>query len=1067
MKIHRSIAYFLAFFSFSLGICSSQAQSSAFNYQGYLSTAGQPANGSYEIQVGLYDSAAGGSTLGTFGATGVLVTNGVFNLALDFGGNQFSGADRWLEIGVRTNGSVEAYTTLLPRQPVTRQPYAIFANTAGSAVQLQSGGAIAVRLQPSGLAGYGPNLVGGSPGNSISAWAGGSTILGGGTTSYPNFIESLDSVIGGGFDNHVLGGADESFIGTAVVSLIGSNAANAFIGGGSFQEIQASGGVVVGGRSGKIDAGSLYAFIGAGDNNRIQTNSVSSSILGGNGNVISNEVSAAVVGGGFFNRIGDDANWAGIFGGRGNWIGSGASQAFLGGGYQNIISNSATYSAIGGGYHNSIMKSSQAGFIGGGAENLIGPSTYAATVGGGVGNTNQGYSATIPGGYDNSALGQFSFASGTHARALHDGAFVWSDSQNSEFNSANNNEFAVRAKGGVRMETSGAGMKVDGAKVLTGIIEAGDLADGSITAAKIAPGAVDAGRIATGSVVRSVNGLRDSLILEAGEGFKLATNGNTLTLSTGGWQLNGNQAGSNSFLGTLDNSPLNLRVGNRVGLRLTPGNDPGYLDFPNVLSGSSLSAVGAGVSGATLLGGGSSLLFSAFIGSSFATVAGGFGNRIYTNSAASVVAGGFANQIASNSSYSVIGGGIGNMINAMVGTISGGADNNVGTGGQGAFIGGGRANLANTTNSAVLGGSYNQIGFGGFGSVINGGTSNQILASLNATILAGDNNIIYLGNDSAILGGTSNVVAAAGSVAAGTQARALHSGSFVWADPSPNPLESTAPNQFVARSIGGVRFITSLGTPDVVTYSYFTKYDYVEVPAGTPGAVEHYRCEDAIYTDYDCGFDASIPPASPISPILTGKPKDFSLNLGWHNPWGSSGGGGDASSGDPRTPGRQPGEYIISTNYVLITATNIYTTTNHGGFSAPAGVKLDPGAGSWSSLSDRNAKANFSPVDGAEILEKIAALPITSWNYRSQPESIRHLGPVAQDFRAAFHLGSDDTTITTTDEEGVALAAIKGLNQKVEEQAREAKAKDAKIISLENRLAELEKLINAKLSKPN
>ena len=112
----------------------------------------------------------------------------------------------------------------------------------------------------------------------------------------------------------------------------------------------------------------------------------------------------------------------------------------------------------------------------------------------------------------------------------------------------------------------------------------------------------------------------------------------------------------------------------------------------------------------------------------------------------------------------------------------------------------------------------------------------------------------------------------------------------------------------------------------------------------------------------------------------------------------------------------------------------------------------------WINASDRNLKANFVPVNSRDILEKVAELPITQWNYKSDANTA-HLGPVAQDFRAAFGLGADDKSIATVDEGGVALAAIQGLNQKLEEQAETLKSKDARIHTLESRLADLEKAV--------
>lgn len=105
--------------------------------------------------------------------------------------------------------------------------------------------------------------------------------------------------------------------------------------------------------------------------------------------------------------------------------------------------------------------------------------------------------------------------------------------------------------------------------------------------------------------------------------------------------------------------------------------------------------------------------------------------------------------------------------------------------------------------------------------------------------------------------------------------------------------------------------------------------------------------------------------------------------------------------------------------------------------------------------SDRNAKEDFTPVNARLVLEKVVGLPITEWHYRTQKES-RHIGPMAQDFRAAFGLGRDEKHITSVDADGVALAAIQGLNAKLEEQVR---AKEARILELEKAVAELKALM--------
>lgn len=108
--------------------------------------------------------------------------------------------------------------------------------------------------------------------------------------------------------------------------------------------------------------------------------------------------------------------------------------------------------------------------------------------------------------------------------------------------------------------------------------------------------------------------------------------------------------------------------------------------------------------------------------------------------------------------------------------------------------------------------------------------------------------------------------------------------------------------------------------------------------------------------------------------------------------------------------------------------------------------------GTLTESSDRNVKEGFKPVEPAEVLKRLAGLDISTWSFIADDESVRHLGPMAQDFYAAFGLGADNTHIAPLDTSGVALAAIKGLAQALEE-------KDQKIESLESRIEALETLL--------
>ncbi len=99
------------------------------------------------------------------------------------------------------------------------------------------------------------------------------------------------------------------------------------------------------------------------------------------------------------------------------------------------------------------------------------------------------------------------------------------------------------------------------------------------------------------------------------------------------------------------------------------------------------------------------------------------------------------------------------------------------------------------------------------------------------------------------------------------------------------------------------------------------------------------------------------------------------------------------------------------------------------------------------------------PVDGQTVLTRLANLPLHTWNYKTQDPAIRHIGPTAQDFQAAFGLGEDNRHISTVDADGVALAAIQALHQLTQNQAAQLADQQAQIATLEARLAALEALL--------
>jgi hypothetical protein len=117
----------------------------AFTYQGHLADAGQPANGSFEFEFGLWTALTGGTSLDTETKEDVAVTNGLFTVELDFDARAFNGEERWLEIKARRSG-VANYTTLTPRQRLAPTPHALHARNAGFALTVADGSITSAKL---------------------------------------------------------------------------------------------------------------------------------------------------------------------------------------------------------------------------------------------------------------------------------------------------------------------------------------------------------------------------------------------------------------------------------------------------------------------------------------------------------------------------------------------------------------------------------------------------------------------------------------------------------------------------------------------------------------------------------------------------------------------------------------------------------------------------------------------------------------------------------------------------------------------------------------------------------
>ncbi len=143
-----------------------------------------------------------------------------------------------------------------------------------------------------------------------------------------------------------------------------------------------------------------------------------------------------------------------------------------------------------------------------------------------------------------------------------------------------------------------------------------------------------------------------------------------------------------------------------------------------------------------------------------------------------------------------------------------------------------------------------------------------------------------------------------------------------------------------------------------------------------------------------------------------------------------------------------PDQFLVrASGGTTIYSNNIQTT----------GVSLPANGGQWEMVSDSALKSNIRPIDGGQLLDRLADVPISRWNYEGQSDEVEHIGPMAQDFYAAFGLGGDETKISSLDPAGVALAAIKELTKRTERIAE----LEADLAKQQQQINELRALVKA------
>jgi hypothetical protein len=516
--------------------------------------------------------------------------------------------------------------------------------------------------------------------------------------------------------------------------------------------------------------------------------------------------------------------------------------------------------------------------------------------------------------------------------------------------------------------------------------------------------------------------------------------GNSVTPGVAGAAIGGGGSSGNTNRVTDDGGTVGGGANNQAGDSAGTTDDAGLATvgggYGNTASGWD-ATVGGGSSntasnqGATIAGGSTNIASG-----QNATVGGGYSNNASGDSA--TVAGGVAN--TASGWMSTVGGGNGSTASGWYATVAGGGRSDFpdpATGNRATdnfcTVGGGANNQAGddagTTDDAMsgtVGGGRSNTASGG-SATVGGGNSNTASAQ-NATVGGGDANTAS-GPDAAVGGGYSNDAWGSRSTVGGGQSNNASGDNATVGGGDNNTAggwEATVGGGSTNTASGGAATVG--GGQDNTASS-----DYATVGGGESNIAS--------------GTAATVPGGE-----LNTAQGEYSLAVGRRAKannagcfvWGDSTDTDIACNNNNRFIARASGGVYLYTNSTLT-----------------SGAYLAAGSGSWSTVSDRNLKDNFTPVDGQEVLARLADVPISTWNLKSQDASIRHMGPMAQDFSAAFGLGESDTAISTVDADGVALAAIQGLYSLSQEQDARIQALEEENGSLQQRLDGLETRVTA------
>jgi hypothetical protein len=544
-----------------------------------------------------------------------------------------------------------------------------------------------------------------------------------------------------------------------------------------------------------------------------------------------------------------------------------------------------------------------------------------------------------------------------------------------------------------------------------------------------APYAITAGNIASGGIPATYT----NSVTFNNPANSFSGNGTGLS---GLWQLTGNSGTvpAANFLGTLDNQPLEFRVNGARGFRIEPTPTNGAV---NVIGGGISNSVAPGVVGATISGGGalnySGLTLTNKVTGDLGVIGGGGGNVSdefgvvggglfnVTKNQGATVAGGVQN--AATNGSATIGGGFQNVSSGGGSTVAGGSQNI--SSGSSAAIGGGQFNASSGDQATVAGGFTNRA-IGNFSNI--GGGRNNVSSNDDTTVGGGFNNVSG-GNGSMVGGGANNASIAAYSVVSGGGGN-VSSGTYSTvpggnANVAAGSLSLAAGNRAKANQNGTFVWSDSQNADfasTAINQFLIRASNGVGIGTNNPAGQLHVVSTSS----------------TPQLWITQNNPNDFTrlrMKVANNQSWEI----------DVNTNASPSLQFWNSTLRMTIDFSGNVTAT------------------SFNPTSDRNAKENFQAVNPLDVLEKLSAMPISRWNFK-EDAGTTHLGPMAQDFHAAFNVGPDDKHIATVDADGVALAAIQGLNQKLTD---ELKHRDAENAEMKQELGELKQLVNQLNQKLN